>query len=454
MTLYHAERALLPDGRVVPAWMRVGDEGRFSEVSTTPLAGTPVPLHGLTVPGVTNLHSHAFQRALAGRAERARSGAVDSFWTWRETMYRFLATLDPDQVEAIATRLFVEMLEAGYTHVVEFHYLHKDPAGSPYADPHEMARRLVAAARRARIGLTLLPVIYDAGGFGGVDLLDGQRRFHMTTAEALELRGLLAREYEDIASGIALHSLRGVSPAALSSFHDARSQWSRAPVHIHISEQLREVEECLAWSGARPVEWLLDNVTVDADWCLVHATHLTEGELAGVVESGAVIGLCPTTEANLGDGIFPFSDHLRRGGRWGIGSDSHVSVDPVEELRWLEYVQRLARRERNVAAPRPGGSTGAALLVGAAEGGAGAAGRAGGALAAGRAADLVVLDPAAPAFAGHGSETLADAWLFSGNRSAVDRVMVAGRWVVEDGRHPESRSSLAGLREALAGFSF
>lgn len=451
VTLYTSELALRPDGTLGPLWLRVGGDGRFADVSRGALPGEPVALDGLVLPGIPNLHSHAFQRALAGRTEQTQAGTRDSFWSWRETMYGFLAELTPDHVEAIATRLYVEMLEAGYTRVVEFHYLHRDPRGNPYSDPHEMAVRLVAAARRSGIGLTLLPVVYDAAGFGGVALQPEQRRFRMGVEEALDLRRSIADQHRDVGTGMALHSLRGVSPQSLAQFNDARSEWSGLPIHIHVAEQTREVEDCRTWSGARPVEWLLNEAPVGPDWCLVHATHVTETELQGVARSGAVVGLCPTTEANLGDGLFPLAELLQLGGRWGVGSDSHVSVDPVEELRWLEYGQRLTRRSRNVVAPPLGGSTAGALVAGACAGGAAASGEAVGALATGRLADLVVLDTDHPIFAGHGPETYLDAWVFSGNRSPVRRVMSAGRWVVEGGRHHRSESSLVEFRRALAG---
>lgn len=449
MTLFNADLALRPDGTLGPLWMQVTAEGEFAAVSETPIAGTPVPLRGLVVPGVPNLHSHAFQRGLAGRTERARVGEADSFWTWRQAMYAYLAQLGPDEVEAIATRLYVEMLEAGYTRVVEFHYLHRDPSGAPYADPGEMAFRLMRAAARAGIGLTLLPVVYDAGGFEGTPLSDAQRRFRMSFAEAMEISRQVSTRDATVQAGIALHSLRGVSPSAFDEFLDARRDWAAGPVHIHVAEQTREVEECVALTGARPVQWLMDHAPVDSDWCLVHATHVTTGELDRMVEARAVVGLCPTTEANLGDGLFPLEKLLSRGGTWGIGSDSHSSVDPAEELRWLEYGQRLGSRSRNVASTHTGGSTGGALIAGALEGGARASGQALGALAVGRAADLVVLDLDHPVFAGHDPTTYLDAWIFSGNGRPVRQVMVRGCWVVENGRHPEAESSLEAYRRAL-----
>jgi len=409
-------------------------------------------LPGVALPGAPNVHSHAFQRAMAGLAERG-SPAGDTFWSWRERMYGFVARLDPDDVEDIATQLYVEMLRHGFTSVCEFHYLRNDPEGVPYADPVEMARRLLSAAKRAGIGITLLPVLYRSSGFGGAEPDPRQRRF---TASVTELVGdvvVLAADVDQATSrvGLALHSLRAVPPGDLAVAVEAlRGIDDSAPVHIHVAEQLREVEACLAWSGARPVEWLLDHAPVDDRWCLVHATHVTADEVDALARSRAVVGLCPTTEANLGDGVFPLPDYLDARGRWGIGTDSHVSVSPVAELRTLEYGQRLVHRERNVAAGDTGRSTGRALLDAAWSGGARACGRPVGALEPGARADVVVLDPHHPALVGRHGDELVDSWIFSGEDTPVRHVVVGGRRVVEDGRHRAQEDVLEAYRRVAA----
>ncbi len=414
-------------------------------------------LSGPVVPGQPNLHSHAFQRAMAGLAERVdpdrSGGSGDSFWTWRETMYRFLGRLGPEELEAVAAQLYVEMLEAGYTAVGEFHYLHHDPSGAAYGQPAEMALRVLAAGGRTGIGLTLLPVLYGYGGFGGAPAGAGQRRF-LNEPEALltivEAARAAAGDDSRLRVGLAPHSLRAVTPDSLEAALDGLAALDpAAPVHIHVAEQTREVEDCLAWSGRRPVRWLLDRGLPDRRWCLVHATHMTDDETRDLAASGAVAGLCPTTEANLGDGLFPAPGYLAAGGAWGVGSDSHVSVDPVEELRWLEYGQRLVLRRRNVLAG-PSGHLGEDLWAAAAAGGAQALGQPAGALAPGRRADLVVLDDGLPCLAGRRGPALIDALVFAGNRRAVRDVMVAGRWCVRDGRHVAREAVRADFDAALA----
>ncbi len=412
-------------------------------------------LSGLVVPGIANLHSHAFQRAMAGMAERAGPEG-DNFWRWREVMYRFLAVLSPDDIEAIAAQLYAECLLHGYTSVAEFHYLHNAPDGTPYDNPAELADRIVAAAAQAGIGLTLLPVLYRHGGFGGAAPVPGQRRFVLTVDAFADLCARLAPHMRSgVRLGIAPHSLRAVTPGELSAaIGIAAGIGLDTPLHIHAAEQVREVEDCLAWSGARPVQWLLDHAPVDASWCLIHATHMLPDETARLAASGAVAGLCQTTEANLGDGIFPLRDYLERGGRIGVGTDSNVSTSPVEELRWLEYVRRLEGRARNVSETRQGASVGAGLLRRAAHGGARALGRAppgraAGEIAAGLLADLLVLDTDHPALVGRAGDALLDAWVFCGNATPVRHVMVAGRWVVRDGRHVHGPQIAAGFGTAM-----
>lgn len=434
------------------AALRLGvTDGCF--VAPSPLAPSAALGHWV-LPGMANLHSHAFQRAMAGLAERraslrAGADANDSFWTWRERMYAFAGAIGPEELQAIAAQLYVEMLKAGYTQVCEFHYLHHQPGGAPYADPATMSLALVAAAAEAGIGLTLLPTLYMAGGFDGRPLAERQQRFGHTLEGFLQLVERLARERSQmLETGIAIHSLRAVPPAALAELL-AAGPAQRGPIHIHVAEQLAEVRDCQALHGARPVAWLLDHAEVGPRWCLVHATHLSLDETAALAASGAVAGLCPTTEANLGDGLFPLEAFLAAGGAIGIGSDSHVSVSPVEELRWLEYGQRLATHRRNVAAEGPGGSVGERLWAAALAGGAQASGAALGVLAPGYRADCLVLDEGAPLLAGARPEDLIDRFIFAGNQPLVRDVMVGGRWRVRDFRHVDEERIAARYRETM-----
>ncbi len=396
-------------------------------------------LQGPVIPGMANVHSHAFQRAMAGLAER-RGADADSFWTWRETMYRFVSLLQPEHTAAIAAQLFVEMLEAGFTSVAEFHYLHHDKNGRPYDELTETSQRIVAASNHAGIRLTLLPVLYMQGGFGGKPLSTEQKRFANNIEQFNRLMDALHSAFARdprVGLGLALHSLRAVSPQAMGevlAHLDALDP--HAPVHLHVAEQVREVDECLAFYARRPVEWLFDNAGVDRRWCLVHATHVDEAEIEAIVASGAVVGLCATTEANLGDGIFPAAEYLQRGGRFGVGSDSNVSVSPSEELRLLEYGQRLRHRRRAVLASGQQPSVGRYLYEAAARGGAQALGIAAGGLKPGACADFVVLDKDSPALYGRQEDALLDAAVFAGNRNVVSSVWVGGKEVVSEGRHP------------------
>lgn len=447
-------RALLPHGWARDVHLEVAGDGTLASVRPghEPPAGTPAEDVGVCLPGVPNLHSHAFQRAMAGLAERG-SAVGDSFWGWRRRMYDFLARLGPEDVEAVATWLQVEMLEAGYTSVGEFHYLHHAADGRPYDDPAEMSRRIVRAARRTGIGLTHLPVLYMTGDFGGAPPEEGQRRFVHDVGSFLRLLETVSADLADDPdrrAGLALHSLRAVPPEAIGASVEAADRLDAgAPVHIHVAEQRREVEACLAWSGARPVAWLIDHAPVNGRWCLIHATHMEDVEVERAARSGAVAGLCPTTEANLGDGLFELEGWMGAGGSLGVGSDSHVSVSPVEELRWLEYGQRLRSGARNVAAGREDRSTGRILLEAAVTGGERALRRGAGGLAPGRRADLVVLDDGHPAMAGREEDDLLDAWIFATTAPAVRHVMVGGRWVVRDGRHPGRDAAARAYREVV-----
>jgi formimidoylglutamate deiminase len=409
-------------------------------MQTSTRIGVTRTARGWTVPGIANLHSHAFQRAMAGMAER-QTDPADSFWTWRETMYAVAARFDPGLLQAVATQLYAEMLEAGYTSVCEFHYLHHAANGQPYPLPDVMSLALLAAARAAGIRITLLPVLYMSGGFDGRTLGERQRRFGHDVEAWLQLfEGLRAHESDTVRIGCALHSLRAVPAQAMRAVLDALPADAR--VHIHIAEQQAEVDECIAVRGARPVQWLLDNATVDARWTLVHATHLDDAEVQGIARSGATVAICPTTEANLGDGLFPLRRFLDAGGRWGIGSDSHISVSPVEELRWLEYGQRLRAQRRNIVVATDAPSVGETLLQGVVDSAADATGF--------DAGDSVVLDAQAPILAGATEDDLADRWVFSGNVPVVRDVEVAGVRVVEDGRHRYRDAIATRYRTAIA----
>jgi formimidoylglutamate deiminase len=450
MSLFAAD-ALTSGGWMRDVRIEIAADGTIAGVLPGGKPDGAERIAGPLLPGMPNLHSHAFQRAIAGRTGRASSEG-DSFWTWRVAMYAFVDRIDADAFEAIAAQAYVEMLKAGYTAVAEFHYLHHDPQGKPYGDPAEMARRIVAAAGAAGIALTLLPVFYARGGFGGAPPAPGQRRFLHSPACYARLIETLRRDATGAGwnLGVAPHSLRALTPDELAGVIAAAPDG--APVHIHAAEQAKEVADCLTWCGARPVEWLLEHAGVDARWCVVHATHMTPDETRGLAASGAVAGLAPTTEADLGDGTFAARAYLDAQGAFGIGSDSNTIIDPYAELRQLEWSQRLARQARNVLAG-DGLPVGAALYTGAARGGAQALARKAGVIAPGERADFVVLDADDPALAGQPVAALLDAAIFGPCRRPVRAVMVAGRWVVRDGRHPREDAVLARYRTTLARLS-
>lgn len=447
MPAFHAERALLPSGWARNVRFEVGASGLLEQVLPDAGSEGAERLHGPVLPGMPNLHSHAFQRAMAGLAEVA-GNPNDSFWTWRELMYRLVGRLSPEQMEVIARQLYVEMLKAGYTAVAEFHYVHHDPAGRPYADPAELALCISRAARDSGIGLTLLPVLYSHAGFGGLPPNEGQRRFIHSTDSYLALQQRLREALQaDQGLGLCFHSLRAVTPDQLATVLAAED--GARPIHIHIAEQQKEVDDCLAWSGRRPLQWLYEHAPVDPRWCLVHATHAEADEVQAMARSGAVAGLCLTTEANLGDGIFPAVDFLARGGRLGIGSDSHVSVSVVEELRWLEYGQRLRDQRRNRLYRPEQPQVGRTLFDAALAGGAQALGQPVGALAVGSRADWIVLDGTDPYLATAEGDALLNRWLFAGGDRQVRDVMVGGRWVVRNGHHPAEEATAWAFAEVL-----
>jgi len=433
MSTLHFGSALLPSGWADDVQVIVAD-GTIAKVTTGVAQGSRDERHQLAIPGIASLHSHAFQRGMAGLAE-SRGNVADTFWTWRETMYRFALEMTPDDTEAVATLLYVEMLEQGFTRVGEFHYLHHDHDGSPYADPAEMATRIVQAAEITGIGLTLLPSFYAHSSFGGAEPHAGQRRFICSIDQFARLTAAIrtaVRALPGANVGVAPHSLRAVTPDELAAMMLLAEA---GPVHIHAAEQIKEVEDCIAWSGRRPIEWLLENAPVDQRWCIIHATHMTAAETASLARSGAVAGLCPVTEASLGDGIFPAREFLDAGGRFGVGTDSNVLIGVADELRQLEYGQRLKHRERNVLSGGPGVSTGRALFDATLAGGAQALAQPISGLQAGARADIVTLDTTHPSLAGRSRDTILDGWIFAAGRGAVADVWAGGNKVVEGGHH-------------------
>lgn len=427
------ESALTPEGWREQVRLTIAD-GRIAEIACGQSPQPDDERHAIALPGLPNLHSHAFQRGMAGLAERAGEGD-DSFWTWRDIMYRFVDRLDPEGLNAIAALAYAEMLECGFTRVGEFHYLHHDRDGAPYAERAVMAAAIAAAAQETGIGLTLLPVFYAHSGFGAAPPTHGQRRFIHDVdgfAHLLDDARACVASLPDARVGVAPHSLRAVSADQLRALVGLAGE---DPLHIHIAEQVAEVEACLAWSGKRPVEWLFDAVDVDPRWCLVHATHVETQEWQMIAKSGAVAGLCPITEANLGDGIFPAAAFQQAGGRFGIGSDSNVRIDACEELRLLEYGQRLTYRSRNCLAAGPGESTGGTLWRAALHGGSQALGVGETGLRVGASADLLSLRPDHPALAAATGDQILDAMIFADGREAVDHVWRAGVKQVSGGRH-------------------
>jgi formimidoylglutamate deiminase len=447
-SMLFARHALLPEGwrkDVLIEWDSHGDIKRVTPDAAAP-AGTESADYVL--PGMINLHSHSFQRALGGKTEKAGNGP-DSFWTWRDLMYRFARNITPEHIEAIAAQLFSECLRHGYTALCEFHYVQRAPDGSMYPRPAETAERVIAGARLAGIGITMLPVLYSYSGFGETALKPEQCRFKTDAQDVLSIISALEPLRDgQTEMGVAPHSLRAATVGQIREVLDVLP--AERPVHIHIAEQQGEVQQSLDWSGRRPVQWLLENVEVDQRWCLIHATHLVDDEVQGMARSGAVAGLCPTTEANLGDGLFPLEPFLAAGGRFGVGSDSHISQSAVEELRWLEYGQRLQQQRRNIAVSPQQRNVGDFLWQGALQGGAQAAGRPVGAVAPGKRADLIVLDSGHPNMFGLALDEVLGSFVFSGNDNLVRDVMVGGQWVVRGGRHVAQEAITARFKQTLA----
>ena len=444
---FFARQALTAAGWIRNACIAVAD-GRIESIEPDAAREPGEDSLGIVIPGFANAHSHAFQRALAGHTEYRGPAGTDNFWTWRTRMYALASRIDSVALTAIARQLYMEMLATGYTSVAEFHYLHNEPGTEDVSDT--MFEAVAAAADDCGIRLTYVPVLYERAGFEEPEPTPTQRRFALSAAQLVD-------HYERVSklcgatlqTGIGVHSLRAVSATSLEMIAGIAER-DDVPMHVHIAEQQREVDQCLAATGARPVEWLMDRCDVSENWCLVHATHIDESEIRSLARSGAVVCLCPSTEANLGDGLFPLQPFLEQGGRIAIGSDSHVSVNPFEELRWLEYGQRLISQSRNVAAiARP--QTGRSLFEAATAGGATACGQGSADLEAGANADLVVLDDDSPMLAGHTTRSLLDALVFSGFTLPIDRVMVNGRWVVTDGRHDKETMCRSTYLETIKG---
>jgi formimidoylglutamate deiminase len=402
-----------------------------------------VILNGPVVPGMVNCHSHAFQRAFAGFSEYRGSSVAgdekDSFWSWRDIMYRFVAKMTPEDANTVAEFVYIEMLKAGYTSVAEFHYLHHQQGGQFYDDPAEMSHQVIQAAFSTGIAITHLPVLYTYAGFSEQAPSDAQARFIHQTEDYLNLIQSLNQTYsgkDRFKLGIAPHSLRAVSDTQLNEVIPfIRQMDKKAPIHIHIAEQMQEVNDCIKHYQQRPIEWLLNNFTMDENWCLIHATHLTTSEIEKTAKSGAVVGICPLTEANLGDGIFPTAEYLNHGGKFALGSDSHIAINVADEIRLLEYAQRLTKNERAVLVDKNCSSVGQYLFTKATADGATAINQNVGSIEVGKQADLLVLNDEHPSLFSKSNSQILDAAIFASNQLPVKDVYVGGRRVIESGNH-------------------
>lgn len=462
MKLY-AENILLNDGWASKQTITI-EQGLITAIETGMIEGAEIA-NGAVIPGMINCHSHAFQRAFAGFSEQGSEGQ-DSFWTWRKIMYQFLAQLTDVDAKNIAKQLYIEMLKMGYTRVAEFHYLHHDLDGNTYessakteksASLATMAQAIFEAAQESGIGLTLLPVLYQHSGFGAKLPSDGQKRFINSTVQFNQLVSdcfTLSEQYTNTNVGIAPHSLRAVDKTSLlSAVEHVRRLDKQAPIHIHISEQQKEVDDCLTHFGKRPVQWLLDNVELDKYWCLIHATHIDDAERKGIIAKEAIAGICPTTEANLGDGIFPTTEFLAEKGTIAIGSDSHISVNPIEELRWLEYAQRLIKQQRAILASDEEASVGQNLWQQAAVGGAQSTNSNTGCLAIGKQADLLVLDKDKTKLFANANQHILDSMIFASQQNPVSDVMVNGVWQIKAQQHVEQEQASDNFAKLLVRLS-
>jgi len=448
-----ARRALTDSGWQQDVRVTIDGSGTITGLTANAAAASGVTSYDLLLPGMANVHSHSFQRAMAGLTETASGN--DNFWGWRQVMYRFASALTPEQIEIITRALYIELLKSGFTSVGEFHYLHHDASGKAYGDITELSQRIFAAAQDTGIHLTHLPVMYETSSFGGIPASDEQKRFIHNADDYLTLLEALVRNIKGkngITLGIAPHSLRAVTPDALKAILGSLPKLGlgNCPIHIHVAEQEKEVNDCLSWSKQRPVEWLFNHADVDARWCLIHATHITQDEVSRIASSGAVAGLCPTTEANLGDGVFPAESFLAAGGKFAIGTDSHVGVSPWEELRLLEYAQRLRSRTRAVLCDTATPSVGRTLFSRAAAGGAQALGLYGGILTKGARADMVTFSMDNALLASKEGDQILDTLMFGGICPPVRDVFVAGKRVIANGKHIREDESNAALRDVIA----
>ena len=459
---YYAENILLSDGWATDKTLTI-ERGIITAITSGRYTSNNEEeitiLSGAVIPGMVNCHSHAFQRAFAGFSEQGSDGQ-DSFWTWRKTMYKFLTLLDHNDAQVIATQLYIEMVKKGYTRVAEFHYLHHDIGGSTYTSPNKgetlatMAQAIFEAAKHTGIGLTMLPVLYQYSGFGQQKPNEGQKRFINSSTQFNQLVSdcfTLSKQYQNTNVGIAPHSLRAADKESIQiAVEHIRALDGSAPIHIHIAEQQQEVYDCLAYYKKPPVQWLLDNFELDKHWCLIHATHIDKQEQQAIVNSKAVVGLCPTTEANLGDGIFPTAEFLALNGTLAIGSDSNISISPVEELRWLEYAQRLSKQQRTILSTNDQASVGQNLWQKAAEGGAQSTNSNTGSLAIGKQADILVLDEKQTRLFANNNKYLLDSMIFASQQNVVKDVMVNGNWVVQNSKHAQEQSSADNFAKLLA----
>ncbi len=455
MKLY-AERILLADGWAVDKTLTITD-GVIVDI-TSGKKSNAIIANGVVIPGMINCHSHAFQRAFAGFSEQGSEGK-DSFWTWRKVMYKFLAQLTSEDAYVIAKQLYIEMLKSGYTRVTEFHYLHHDIDGDHYTENGlaTMAKAIFVAAKESGIGLTMLPVLYQYAGFGQKTPNDGQKRFINSITKFNQLVSdcfALTKEFTNTNLGIAPHSLRAVDQESLTqAVSHVRQLDKNAPIHIHIAEQQKEVEDCIQFYGKRPVQWLLDNIKIDKHWCLIHATHIDEIERCAIIDTGAIAGICTTTEANLGDGVFPTAEFLAEGGTFAIGSDSHISVNPIEELRWLEYAQRLIKQQRAILASKEQPSVGQYLWQKAAQGGAQSTNSNVGCLSIGKQADLLILDKKQTQLFANSKRNLLDSMIFASQKNLIDDVMVNGKWVIRKKQHVDQKQSSKDFAKLLTKLS-
>ncbi len=451
-----APRALLPGGWRSDVLVEIDADGSISRLQADAMPSSEidvVKVRGPLLPGMSNCHSHAWQRVLVGRTEKCLPGK-DDFWGWREAMYRSLERIGPAELRAITAQVYVEMLKAGYTSVGEFHYLHHSAEGRAFENVAEMSLQILAAAQATGLRTTLLPVLYCFGDFGGKPATEGQARFLNSKDSYLRLLEILARavQHSDaLRLGVAPHSLRATDEFLMRETLEVVDELlPGVPIHIHIAEQLREVEVCMAATGQRPVQWLMDRFDVNKRWCLVHATHLTDEETRRLARSDAIAGLCPTTEANLGDGIFPAVEYLKLGGRFGLGSDSQMSIDPVAECRLLEYGQRLIHRKRSLLASETLPNCGEYLYLTACQGGAQSLGIDAGKIEVGQQADFLVLDETDSVLSGQGNDSLIDSWIFGSQKPAVKDVMVGGVWRVRNFRHASEESIKSDFLNVLA----